>query len=157
MLDWLFDLFRRPLAPLSDSWLGVHCTELDLPMFEREHACYGRNLIFHLTQPPDAANIIAKGMIFGVDVVDSAHFHTDPRQPAMQAEATGCLLEFIWCGPTEMVDLTKDPSTHASRSPGRLVHVPSAAGSDAALTTVLSAESVNHPVYDTERCATPQK
>jgi hypothetical protein len=111
-------------APLSDSWLSKHAAASSQTEFESNAKNEMARPIYHVTSREHAQSIYREKAIFGIDVVNAAHFHFIPQSASNQATAHGVVLGFCWRGLEKKVDLSKDSSTHQDRQPNVLFDVP---------------------------------
>lgn len=122
LLAKLRDIIKPPV--LSQRWLKSNATVCDRQDFERDAKAYGAIPIYHVTGFMKAQSIYYIGVIFGIDVVNSAHFHYKPEAATGQAIDTDVVLGFSWSGATRKHDWTSVPSSHRFRSPNVLIDVP---------------------------------
>jgi hypothetical protein len=110
--------------PLTSKWLGKHASPSSRKDFEASSRALGTTPMYHVTSLDRAQSIYRNGHIYGVDVVNSAHFHHTPQGAARQADRTGVLLGFRWSGSVVRVNLSDNSSSHKDRRPNVLFDVP---------------------------------
>jgi hypothetical protein len=110
--------------PLTPKWQRKNASPCSSHEFEASSCSLAITPMYHMTNLDRAQSIYQNGHIYGVDVVNSAHFHHTPHGATRQADRTGVLLGFGWGGPVVRVDLRNNNSSHEDRRPNVLFDVP---------------------------------
>lgn len=127
----MFYRLREIIFPrvFSGRWLQKNSKEGTLQEIELRCKYENSYLIYHATDQSAAVSIWETRSIFGIDVVNSAHFHHKIESAKSQSiknieNSQIIALGFIWRGPREKVNLSNDRTTHSNRSPNILFDVP---------------------------------